>query len=110
MGLSNVHRTPTPESPSISLTRELQIANPDPWIGLTDAQTNDDPDYLTGVWSPNDTPENLRVWDQPVEPNDAPTFTAANLDLPEVITIYNTDDKPLLQYALLRTCTQVLCA
>ncbi len=58
-----------------------------------------DPDYPTGTWGPEDTPKHLQVWDQPVDADPTiPGFSATNLDLPKVITIYDTNSESLPPY------------
>ncbi len=49
---------------------------------------------LPSCGGPDDISDNLRVWDQSVEPPNVPGFSAADLEEPEVITIHNTDSKP----------------
>ncbi len=58
-----------------------------------------DPEYPTRTWGPDNTPEHLRVWDQPVVADPTiPGFMATDLDVPEVITIHDTNNKLLPSY------------
>ncbi|PBL04610.1 hypothetical protein ARMGADRAFT_1022980 [Armillaria gallica] len=91
--LSNVRQTPTPNT--TKEVRNIQDTNPvNPWSGPLNVLLKQDPDFPMFPWGPDDTPKCLWVWDQPVPPNPAPSFTAAELaPEPEVITIYDSDNE-----------------
>ncbi len=88
LGPSNVQRTPSPNA-----IRETRVV----WTEILNGPA--DPDYPMGTWGPDDTPANLRVWDQPVAPPDVPGFSATDLRIkPKVITIHDTDSEPVPLY------------
>ncbi len=93
-GLNNVHRTLT-SNPTEE--QDVWVTNPDNVGGSTSIAVPD-PEFPTGTWGPDDTPERLRVWDQPVAPPNVPGFSAADLNKPEVITIHDTDSEPIPPY------------
>ncbi len=79
--------------------RDVWCSNPANERSSPAAAVPTDLEYPVGTWGPDDTPENLRVWDQPVAPPNVPSFTAADLGLPEVITIHDTDSEPIPPYS-----------